>query len=335
MFEKLDKYLREFLGHEQQRYEELSTMTKEQQRHIYETDENFMWHNLEQIGTKDDDTVEILPKQKLMITKNKRFVHCMKHKHTYIELQYVYSGTLTNLIEGQKIEVKTGEVLLMDTSVEHELLPAGINDIGINIIMHKEYFDSKFRDMLVRNDYIARFVVDSLYASKEQKKYILFSCGEDERIQLVMKLLLDEWRKKESGYDTALQGYMLSIFTNLMRNYGEKNTVSGSDMKEMFMEELSEYLQEHYKTADLKSTAAHFNFNQDYLSRLIKKQVGVSFVAYLQEIKMEQACIMLVNTKLSMDEIADQLGYRDVSHFYKVFRKTYDTTPGDFRKNAQ
>lgn len=334
MFEKLDEYLRAFAGHEQQRYELLSAMTEEERRRAYAADDRFRWHGADRIGIGDDDTVKVLPKKELTITRNKRFIRCMRHRHAYIELQYVYSGTLCNLIAGQRIEVKTGEILLMDTSVDHEILPAGMDDIGINIIMHKEYFDSRFRDMLVRNDYIARLVVDSLYARKEQKKYVLFSCGEDRRIQLVMKLLLDEWRAKESGYDTALQGYMLTVFTNLMRNYGEENTSPGTDMKKLFMEELRTYLAENYRTADLKSTAAHFNFNQDYLSRLIKKQVGVSFVAFLQEIRMEQACIMLVNTDLSADEIADKLGYGDVSHFYKVFRKTYGRTPGDFRRNA-
>lgn len=336
MFEDLDEHLRELTEHENSRFQILQSLTGRELERIYQTDERFIWNDDNMTNGYTVDYDSAWKRSQVSLVRNKRFIHCKKHRHSYIELQYVYCGTLKNVIEDRVVEVTAGEMLLMDTSVNHEVLPAAESDIGINIVMHREFFDEKFRQMLSQNDFISQLVVDSLYAKKKDKKYVLFHCSKDDRIQLSVKMILEEWRLKESGYDTAIQGYLLTVFANLMRNYGEKNAiVSNSKIKQTFVQELTTYLSQNYAGADLKSTSEYFNFNPDYLSRMLKKQVGVSFVTFLQDIRLQQSCIMLSNTELSIDEIAYQIGYSDVSYFHRLFRKRYQKTPADFRRCSQ
>jgi YesN/AraC family two-component response regulator len=68
-----------------------------------------------------------------------------------------------------------------------------------------------------------------------------------------------------------------------------------------------------------------------YLSRLFKKQVGVSFIDFLTNCRVTRAKELLRKTELSVAEIADQVGYQP-KNFIRVFKKATELTPGQFRE---
>lgn len=125
MFEALDKALRDLDPHEQQRFDHLAEMSAEQCELAYRQDDRFIWKSAIPVGEKGSRFEATMLKEEVVITRNKRFIRCEAHRHNYIEMQYCYSGCLRNVIEGKIVEVHAGELLLMATSVVHELLPAG------------------------------------------------------------------------------------------------------------------------------------------------------------------------------------------------------------------
>ena len=152
-----------------------------------------------------------------------------------------------------------------------------------------------------------------------------------------MKRLLCEYFDKRIGSDTAIHAYILLLFTELLRSYKEnmgQNLVK--DMNITIITEVKKYLCKNYKATDLKTTAQHFHFNSDYLSKLIKNATGESFTGLLQEIRLKEACVLLENTNISLEEIVDRVGYSNLSYFYKLFKRKYKTTPIEYRnkKNA-
>lgn len=336
MSSELKSYIEKLTDSEKKRYEILQSMSEKEKKKVYESDSRF-------IAFADGENSDPLGFEKsawkrsyLGIIRNKRFIKCKEHKHDYIEMLYVYSGKLVNVIDEIPVTVCAGEVLLLDTNVKHAILPAGMDDIGFNIIIHKETFDAQFGKMLSNNDIISKFVVDSIYAKKKEKRYLLFETSQCEKVRSIMESIIEEWIYQESGYDTAIQGLVLVLFANLARYYEKNHQVTKDpQMKKQFIEEVQAYIMENYRTADLKSTAQYFNFNPDYFGKLIKKQVGINFTNYLQDIKMQQSCILLKNTSLTIDEIAEIVGYADVSYYYRVFRKKYQKTPVEFRQNIQ
>lgn len=336
MLAALDSNIRNLTESEKKRYELLQTMSEQERAHVYESDSRFL-------AFTDGAPVDPLgfeqsawKRSYLELVRNKRFIKCMEHKHDYIEILYVYSGRIINVIDGKHVVVCAGEVLLLDTNVTHAVLPANMEDIGFNLVIHKEVFDAQFGKMLSHNDIISKFVVDSIYARKKEKRYLLFETSQCESVRGIMESMIAEWIQQENGYDTAMQGWSLLLFAQLVRHYEKNHQVSKCpEMKRQFVENLQAYLLENYQIADLKSTACYFNFNSDYFGRLVKKQTGINFTSYLQNIKLQQSCILLKNTDLSIDEIAAEVGYADVSYYYRVFRKKYQKTPVEFRETAQ
>ena len=97
---------------------------------------------------------------------------------------------------------------------------------------------------------------------------------------------------------------------------------------------LTRYLQEHLaEEISLSVLADQFHLNPQYISQLFKSEIGVNFLAYLTNIRMEKAKKLLLTTSLSIAEVAEQSGYGDYRVFTKVFKKSEGVTPSQYRRD--
>ena len=94
------------------------------------------------------------------------------------------------------------------------------------------------------------------------------------------------------------------------------------------------YLQEHLnEDISLSILAEEFHLSAQYISQLFKSEIGVNFLAYLTNIRMERAKKLLLSTALSIGEISEQLGFGDYRVFTKVFKKSEGVTPSQYRRD--
>lgn len=97
---------------------------------------------------------------------------------------------------------------------------------------------------------------------------------------------------------------------------------------------LTRYLKEHLaEEISLSVLAEEFHLNPQYISQLFKSEIGVNFLAYLTNIRMEKAKKLLLTTSLSIAEVAEQSGYGDYRVFTKVFKKSEGVTPSQYRRD--
>ncbi|MFH5181885.1 helix-turn-helix transcriptional regulator [Paenibacillus sp. TAB 01] len=82
----------------------------------------------------------------------------------------------------------------------------------------------------------------------------------------------------------------------------------------------------------LESCASALNFHPVYVSRVFKKEMGVTFSEYLSEYRMNMGRLMLETTTLKISEIGERLQYKNISAFIRTFRKTFGQTPGQYRE---
>lgn len=97
---------------------------------------------------------------------------------------------------------------------------------------------------------------------------------------------------------------------------------------------ITRYLQEHLsEDISLRILAEEFHLSAQYISQLFKSEIGVNFLAYLTNIRMERAKKLLLSTALSIGEISEQLGFGDYRVFTKVFKKSEGVTPSQYRRD--
>lgn len=78
-----------------------------------------------------------------------------------------------------------------------------------------------------------------------------------------------------------------------------------------------------------------FHYSEDYLARIMKRHYHITPWQYIQQLRISKAKELLSNTDQTQAAIADEIGYRDISLFYKAFRKHTGTAPGVWRQRSR
>lgn len=92
-----------------------------------------------------------------------------------------------------------------------------------------------------------------------------------------------------------------------------------------------EYIQQHYsEDISLESCATYVGISYTHLSRTFKKEFGVNFVEYLNQIRIQKAQSLLVSPNNSIKECAKMVGFHNYSYFFKVFKQNVGMTPNEF-----
>ncbi|HHX36494.1 MAG TPA: helix-turn-helix domain-containing protein [Clostridiaceae bacterium] len=86
------------------------------------------------------------------------------------------------------------------------------------------------------------------------------------------------------------------------------------------------------KPISLDDLANHVYLSKSYVSKLFKENVGCTFIEYLNKVRIEHSCDLLLTTDQPISEVALQSGFEDRSYFSKVFKRIMGLTPGQYRQ---
>ena len=109
----------------------------------------------------------------------------------------------------------------------------------------------------------------------------------------------------------------------------EEENVSNSLLYSIVMRVKAENLKD---AAALGELADQFNVSSGYLSNLLKKELGMPYSEYLAGKRIEKAKELLQDPKMSVEEVAEAVGYKDYFYFLKVFKKYMGSSPSKYRK---
>ena len=148
-----------------------------------------------------------------------------------------------------------------------------------------------------------------------------------------LRLQITDYILKPVNYEefgTCIDNLKISLFEQRVSaedqpQKQEERTITG----------ITRYLHEHLaEEMSLAVLSEEFHLNAQYISQLFKNEIGVNFLAYLTNIRMEKAKKLLLSTSLSVAEIAEQSGYGDYRVFTKVFKKNEGITPSQYRRDS-
>lgn len=147
-----------------------------------------------------------------------------------------------------------------------------------------------------------------------------------------LRLQITDYILKPVNYDefgVSIDNLKISIFEN-------KKIEQTGEEGEQTIVGIVRYMQEHLKEEiSLNVLADEFHLSAQYISQLFKNEIGVNFLAYLTNIRMEQAKKLLLSSYDTVAEIAEKSGYADYRVFTKAFKKAEGVTPSQYRRNFQ
>ena len=278
------------------------------------------------------DSGKMLERGKLIdLRPNTRFVHFPKHRHNYVEIVYMCSGTTTHIINDQTtITLKQGELLFLNQNASQEILPAGEDDIAINFIILPEFFDMSF-SMMKDENVLRDFLVGSLRKDFRMGDYLHFQVTDILPIQNLMENMIWSLLNKQPNRRYINQTTMGLLFLQLINCTDRISQNNPAQYEQNLVFTCLKYIEENYKTASLTELAKITSLPVYQLSRLIKQYSHFTFTELLQQKRLNQAAFLLSTTKLPVEHIIAAVGYDNTSYFHKIFRKHFLTTPRSYR----
>ena len=118
----------------------------------------------------------------------------------------------------------------------------------------------------------------------------------------------------------------LIVAVNKIEEIGRAETC-----KDARMIEIMNYIQANYIDITLDDIAEHFYLSKPYISKYIKEKSGLTFGELVKKIRMKKAKALLKSSNMTVENISLSVGYQNVEHFNRLFKKAYQMTPMQFR----
>lgn len=256
------------------------------------------------------------------------------HTHEYLELSYIVSGSFRQRIQGKDITFEQGELCLIDKNCLHQdyldSTPASILFLGITNDVFEEIMEGH-----VTSDLILSFLQSALLKQKDLLQYLHFkpnpNSGED--LEVCLKSLLEELIHYDEASSYICRGLLMRIFRILSKDYDfYLSKELRKEMNCLLYEEITKYIQKNFKDISIRQLCNRFHFQEDYFNRFLKQKNGMTFIEYVQSLRLIEAERLLTHTDYNIEKIADMVGYQNKGYFYRIFKERYQMTPAQFRK---
>ena len=311
----------------------LSTITEEEQAILEGQTLN---RDLYYRGEKDevDSSLVLTNGKQIDIRPHTRFLHFPKHTHNYVEFVYMVKGSTTHIVDQETILLAEGDLLLLNQHAAQEILPAGEEDIAVNFLILPQFFDEVFRMISAENSSLRDFIVGCLTRSGQNVNYLYFRSRDLIPVQNLLENLIWNLLEDEPNSRSKNQLTMGLLFLTLIDHAAQLQVPERSYEEKVTME-LLRYIDTSYPMASLAAFAREAHLDVYTLSRIIKKQTGSTFRALLERRRMDQSAFLLKNTALPVEEIARNVGYENLSFFYRLFQRTFSCRPREYRKKSR
>lgn len=247
--------------------------------------------------------------------------HYPMHWHNNIEIVFVISGEVKAKINNLEFVVHKGEILFVNSNELHETEANNKNEIeAITILLSYDFMKQYYPQ------------IDSYYFELEGRE------EESKKIKELMVKCADEYKEKGEVYELKISILLMELCKILIENCKVKrdreNIVIQDEKNIQNLKRAIAYMEENYElNLCLKDIAYEIGMAPTYFERFFKKNTGETFYSYLNKIRLYYSYKELINTDLSITEIALNNGFANVKSFIELFKRTYNMTPGKYRSS--
>lgn len=124
-----------------------------------------------------------------------------------------------------------------------------------------------------------------------------------------------------------------ALFLNFLSFFLQTCGIEDLKEKSKPIQNVIDYLKVNYANdINIDTIARKLHYSSGYLHKLFKKETGFSIPAYIKNLRLEKAVILLQNTNIAIAEIAEEIGFEDPSVFFRNFKNKYGLSPSAFRQ---
>lgn len=260
-----------------------------------------------------------------------RYLSVPMHRQRYMEMFYIYEGTCTATVNGSRMKLRAGDVVLTDAMSTCVIDSLRSGTRVLNCLFGISFFNSQFLERLESSGPLARLVAGMLRSQLARDRHLLFRIGDDEPLRQTFEYAYAEHLKPGLCAVEMLDSYMMLIFVQLARWYQNTKDEAYRVGGRICLSDVLLYVEAHYADCTLEATAEKFGFHPNYLSRALKRVTGLAFKDLVDQARLRQAIYLLQNSTLAINEIATECGWSNLGQFYKKFSTEFGCLPREYR----
>ncbi len=237
------------------------------------------------------------------------------HTHKFLELAYVTRGAARHLFAGTETVIKKGDFFVVDYGINHgyESVDGAPFEV-INCLFLPELIDGSLKycpsfGQLLKHYLLRITPAEGVFAPTNYQFH-----DEDGKILLILEDMLSEYERKENGYVEVLRSLLVTVMIRAMRSLPQRSYEGVVQRAERIIRE------KYAERLTLTDMAKKMNYSAPHFCRKFKAETGMLFSEYLEKVRIEEACRLLINTDKRIIDIAPAVGYRDLNSFQRVFK---------------
>lgn len=256
---------------------------------------------------------------------------CSWHFHPEFQLGYVVSGVGERIIGDCVLAIEPGEIVLLGPNLPHvwrydsTSLDQPIEAIAVH-----------FRENFLGNDFMTKPEMRDLRLLLARASLGLQVVGQT-RANLVPQI---ELLRKQSGFERLLN--LLGILNIIARSREVLTLCSPvfqpvqAELEIGRLQRVFEYVKSNFdQPIDRDSAADLAHMSPSAFSRFFRSRTGVTFQSFVTDVRIGNACSMLLQPEVSITSVAVNCGFSELSTFNRAFRKLRNMSPGEYRARME
>ena len=255
------------------------------------------------------------------------------HWHEDIEWLYVRSGQINYYINGKRVLLKEGEAIMVNSRQMHYGYSESGQDCDfICILCHPKIFTT---NSVLYQSYITPVLSNPSLEYLHLKPY---HPEDSEALQLLPEILRIK-KDHPAAYEMEAAALLSLLWCRLLRSHPMMPDEAATKPQEpdlLMQRDMVSYIYNHYsESINLDEIAAAGKVCRNKCCQIFRRYLNQSPIDFLNHYRLEVSCHLLNTTKLSIAEICTACGFNHQSYYSKIFLRTYNCTPRDFRKRAE
>lgn len=249
------------------------------------------------------------------------------HWHEEIELLYQLNGEATIQIEGKKYQIPKKHLTVIDSGLVHSTYTYTDTSMFICAHISRKYMERYLPDIEL---YQIHCIPDDL--TDEQ-------FPEYRKICQMLEDLTRIYIEDAAAFLMEAEGIIMQVLAHLIRHFSihaASNVTATDRLTVDRIRKIITYVEEHFaQHISLQDIANHLGLGKEYFCRFFKKNMGISFLQYVNEVRVSHVYQDLIQTDAPVCEIAEKNGLHNQKLFNRTFKSVYGCTPSSVRKNSQ
>nr|WP_220132266.1 MULTISPECIES: AraC family transcriptional regulator [Listeria] len=253
------------------------------------------------------------------------------HWHKEIELIYVIEGRLNLGVNDVPIQMAEGEIYVINGGDVHYFLASPNSE---RIVLQ---FDlNVFQEFSLTEDEGKRLRDLFLHVSPSSADW---NPDVAKLVAELMQVIHLESSQRKAGYRYVVKAKLYEMLAvlerdvpRLVRDSAEDATSKSQETLEK-LQQIFAYVEEHYQeTITLGQVADHVGFSSYYFTKLFKRNMGITFMTFVNDYRLSKAKWILLNEETPVTEVAELAGFSSVKTFHHAFKRAMGVSPLKYRR---